>query len=55
MDEMVTVKLPKRDIEALMRIVEDIEFLGEAEKGDKEIEKGNFKTLEDAKKKYGVQ
>ncbi len=52
MEEMITLRLPKGDVEAFLRVVEDIKFIKEAEKGDKEIDKGRFKTLEQVKKKY---
>ena len=45
MGKMVTMKLPKEDVEAFLRVVEDIKFIREAEKGDEEIDKGKFKTL----------
>ena len=52
MEDMITLKLPKSDVEAFLRVVEDIKFIKEAEKGDKEIDKGKFKTLGQLKKKY---
>ena len=52
MDDMITLKLPRGDVEAFLRVVEDIKFIKEAEKGDKEIDKGKFKTLHELKKKY---
>ncbi len=52
MEEMITLKLPKNDLEAFLRVVEDIRLIKEAEKGDNEIEKGKFKTLEQVRKKY---
>ena len=52
MEEMITLKLPKSDVEAFLRVVEDIRFIKEAEKGDKEIDKGRFKTLARLRKKY---
>ncbi len=52
MEPMVTVKLPKKDIESLIRIMEDIKFIREAEKGDEEISKGKFKTLSQLKKMH---
>lgn len=54
MEEMVTLKLPKKDVEAFLRVVEDIQFIKEAEKGDEEISRGKFKTLEQVRKKYGI-
>jgi len=54
MEEMVTLKLPRKDIDAFLRVVEDIKFIKEAEKGDEEISKGRFKTIGYAKKKYGI-
>lgn len=52
MEKMITLKLPKKDVEAFLRVVEDIKFLKEAEKGDEEISKGKFKTLNQIRKKY---
>lgn len=52
MSEMITLKLPKSDVEALLRVIEDIRFIKEAEKGDKEIDKGKFKTIDQLRKKY---
>lgn len=52
MGKMVIMKLPKEDVEAFLRVVEDIKFIREAEKGDEEIEKGKFKTLGQLTKKY---
>ena len=52
MGKMLTMKLPKEDVEAFLRVVEDIKFIGEAEKGDEEIGKGKFKTLGQLTKKY---
>lgn len=54
MEEMVTLKLPKKDIESFLRVVDDIRFIKEAEKGDEEINKGKFKTLDEVRKKYNV-
>ena len=51
-EEMITLKLPKGDVEAFLRVVEDIKLIKDAEKGDKEIDKGKFKTLDQVKKKY---
>ena len=48
---MITFKLPKEDVEAFLRVVGDIKFIKEAEKGDKEIDKGKFKTLDELRKK----
>jgi len=53
MEETITIQLPKRDIDAFLRVVDDIRFIKEAEKGVNEIEKGKFKTLDHVKKKYG--
>ncbi len=52
MESMVTLKLPKKDIESFLRIVEDIRFIREAEKGDEEISSGKFKTLDEVRKRY---
>ncbi|MCS4541159.1 MAG: hypothetical protein HY929_02360 [Euryarchaeota archaeon] len=54
MEEMVTLKLPKKDVEAFLRVIEDIKFIEEAESGDEEINKGKFKTLDQIRKKYGT-
>ena len=54
MGKMITVKLPKEDVEAFLRVVEDIKFIKEAEKGDEEINKGRFKTLDQLRKKYRI-
>jgi hypothetical protein len=51
-EEMITFKLPKKDMESFLRVVEDIRFIKEAQKGDEEIDKGKFKTLDQLKKKY---
>lgn len=51
---MVTLKLPKKDIESFLRVVEDIKFIKEAEKGDEEVNKGKFKTLNQVRKKYRI-
>jgi hypothetical protein len=52
MTEMITFRLPKDDVEAFLRVFEDIKFIKEAEKGDKEIDKNKFKTLDQLRKKY---
>ena len=52
MESMVTLKLPKRDVESFLRIVEDIRFIREAEEGDEEISRGKFKTLKQVKKMH---
>lgn len=54
MEEMITLKLPKKDIESFLRVVEDIRFIKEAEKGDEEIAKGRFKTLEQLRESYKI-
>jgi len=54
MEEMITLKLPKRDVDSFLRIVEDIRFIKQAEKGDEEINKGKFKTLTQASKRYRI-
>ena len=55
MGKMITMKLPKEDVAALVRVLEDIRFLEKAEKGNEEIDKGKFKTLGQLKKKYKIQ
>lgn len=50
----MTLKIPKSDVEAFLRVVEDIRFVKEAEKGDEEISKGKFKTLEQVRNKYRI-
>lgn len=52
--EMVTIKLPKSDVEALLNIVDDIRFLQKAEEGMKEIKACNFVTLDEMMKKHNV-
>lgn len=52
MGEMLTLKIPKEDAEAFLRVVEDIELIKEAEEGEKEIEEGRFIKLEDLEKKH---
>ncbi len=54
MEEMVTLKLPKKDIESFLKVVEDIRLIREAEKGDEEISKGKFKTLQKMREKYSI-
>ena len=54
MGEMLTIKLPKKDVETFLRVVEGIRFIKEAEKGDEEINKGKFKTLNYVRKRYGI-
>ncbi|MBI1974158.1 hypothetical protein HYS54_05065 [Candidatus Micrarchaeota archaeon] len=55
MAEMVTIQLPKKDVESLLHIVEDLRFLEAAEKGNGEISAGKFKTLKQVRAKYGIQ
>jgi len=52
MEDMITLRLPREDVEAFLRVVDDIKLVKDAEKGDKEIDTGNFKTLDQLKKKY---
>ena len=52
MAKMITLKLPKEDVDAFLRVVADIKFIKEAKTGDKEISKGKYKTLEYLRKKY---
>ena len=52
MEKMITLKLHKSDVDAFLRVVEDIKFIKEAEKGDEEISKGKFKTLDEVRKKH---
>lgn len=52
MDGTVTIKLPKRDVKALIRVLEEIKFLEKAEKGYQEAKKGRFKTLDQLEEKY---
>ena len=52
MPEMMTLKLPKKDVETFLRVVGDIQFIRAAEKGDEEISKGRFKTLAQLRQKY---
>jgi len=54
-EEMITLKVPKSDVDAFLRVVEDIKFIKEAEKGDKEVRKGKFKTLNQIVEKYHSQ
>lgn len=55
MEKMITLKLPKSDVDAFLRVVEDIKFIKEAEKGDEEIEKGKYKSLDELRKKHKNQ
>lgn len=55
MAKMITLKLSEDDVEAFLRVVDDIKFIKEAEKGDREIDRGRFKTLAQVRKKYGLQ
>lgn len=52
MEKMITLKLPKSDVDAFLRVVDNIKFIKEAEKGDEEINRGKFKSLDEIKKKY---
>ncbi len=52
MEEMVTLKIPKKDVHALLRIFEDIQFLEKAEKNHQEMKKGKFITLGEFRKKH---
>jgi len=54
MEEMITLKIPKNEVDVFLKVVEDIKFISEAEKGDEEISKGKFKTLDQIRKKYGT-
>lgn len=54
MGKMITMRLPKEDVEAFLRVVEDMKFIKEAEKGDEEIDSGRFKTLKQLRKKYKI-
>lgn len=54
MEEMVILKLPKKDVEAFLRVIEDIKFIGEAESGDEEINNGKFKTLDQIRNKKKI-
>lgn len=54
MQKMITLKIPEEDVDAFLRVVEDIKFIKQAEKGEDEINKGKFKTLEQVKKKYSI-
>ena len=54
MAEMVTIKLPKKDLKSFLRVVDDIRFIKQAEKGDEEISKGKYKTLNQLRKKHRV-
>ena len=51
MRKTITLRLPKSDVEAFLRAVQDIKFIREAENGDKEINSGRFKTLGQLKNK----
>lgn len=50
---MVMMKIPKKDVQAFLRVLKDIAFIQEAERGDTEIERGRFVALEKMKK--GIQ
>jgi len=52
MEEMLTLRLPRKDVDTFLRVVEDIEFIKEAEEGNKQIDAGKFKTLQQLKEKY---
>ena len=49
--EMVTISLPKKDVKALLKLVEELRFFEKVEKGRKQIEEGRFVTYEEFKKK----
>ena len=51
MEKSVTLSLPKKDVEALLRILEDLRLISEAERGDAEINKGKYVTLKQLKKR----
>ena len=52
MAERVLISLPKKDVEALMKIMEDIRFIEKVEKGIEEIKEGKYINYEDFKKKH---
>ena len=52
MAERVLISLPKKDVEALMKIMEDIRFIEKVEKGREEIKEGKYINYEDFKKKH---
>jgi len=49
------ISIPRKDAELLMRLAEDIKFIEKSEKGFEEIEKGDFISLDDYKKKHNIQ
>ena len=49
MEETITIRLPRKDVDSFLRVIEDIRFIKEAEKGDEEISRGKFKRLEHLK------
>jgi len=51
---MLTLSIPKSEVDVFLKVVEDIKFMREAEKGDEEISKGKFKTLEQIREKYKI-
>lgn len=52
MEQMVTLRMPKKDMEALLRVMEDMKFFKEAEEGSEQIKKGKYITLEDLERKH---
>jgi len=54
-EDRVMISIPRKDVELLMRLAEDIKFIEKSEKGFEEIEKGDFISLDDYKKKRNIQ
>ncbi len=52
--ERVTISLPKQDVRALIKLVEELQFLEKVDKGKKQIEEGKFVTYEEFKKKHNL-
>ncbi|MBI4181999.1 MAG: hypothetical protein HY520_03465 [Candidatus Aenigmarchaeota archaeon] len=54
-DQVVTLRLPRQDAQAFLRVVEDLAFFMEAEKGDDQIAQGRYITLSQCRKRHGVR
>ncbi len=51
MEESLTLVLPRKDVEVLLRVLDQIRLISEAEQGEAEIDKGKYLALDQLKEK----
>ncbi|MEM3085595.1 MAG: hypothetical protein QXT68_00435 [Halobacteria archaeon] len=50
--ETVTLSLPKKEVEVLLKVLDDIRFLEKVERGERQVRAGKYLTVEEFRRKH---